>query len=92
MQGIEAGRSMPHNECRIRRRARMEVNEDGCEGLQKKELRQDRHLEKAVMRSVEEDPELRRAEEEHKRKLLEIEKDDGPRGSEAGKKSEEEEP
>ena len=35
---------------------------EGREGLKKEEQRQDRHLEKAVMRSVEEDPELRRAE------------------------------
>ena len=51
---------------------RMEQDDDGREGLQKEE--------KAVMRSVEEDPEFRRAEEEHKRKLVEIENDDGPRG------------
>ena len=35
------------------------------------------------MRSVSDDPELSRAEEEHKRKLLEIENDDGLRESEA---------
>ena len=45
--------------------------------------RRDGHLEKAVARSVEEDPALRRAEEEHKRKLAEIESDDGARGCEA---------
>ena len=61
-KGTEAGRSMPHdNEWRMTR-ARMEQNEDGREGLKKGEPRQDRHLEKAVTRSVEEDPELRRAE------------------------------
>ena len=42
----------------------------GREELKKKE--QNRHLEKAVMKSVEEDSELRRAEEEHKGKLVEI--------------------
>ena len=31
----------------------MEQNEDGPEGLKKEEQRQDRHLEKNVMRSVE---------------------------------------
>ena len=56
----------------MRIRARMEQNEDGRE-LKKEEPRQDRHLEKAVMRSVEDDPELRRVEEEHKLKLVEIE-------------------
>ena len=66
----------------------MEENEEGREGLKKEEQRQDRHLEKAVMRSVDDDPELRRAKEEHKRKLVEIKNDDGPRGNE----SEEEEP
>ena len=60
----------------------MQQSEDGREGLKKEERRQDRHLEKAVMRSVEEDTELWRAEEEQKRKLVEIENDDGPRGSE----------
>ena len=44
--------------------------------------RRDRHLGKVVARSVEEDPHLGRAEEEHKRKLVEIENDDAPRGSE----------
>ena len=34
------------------------------------------------MRSVGDRPEQRRVEEEHKRKLVEIENDDGPRGSE----------
>ena len=81
---IEAGRSMPHNnECRMRIRARMLQNEDGREGLKKEEQSQDRHLKKAVMRSAEEDPELRHAEKEHKRKLVEIENDDGSRGSDA---------
>ena len=63
----------------------MEQNkaEDGREGLKKGQQRQGRHLERAVARSVEEDPALRRAEEEHKRKLEDIETDDGPRGSEA---------
>ena len=49
----------------------------------KKQQRQERHLEKAVVRSVEVDSALRRAEEEHKRKIVEIENEDGPRGSEA---------
>ena len=31
---------------------------------------------------MEEDPELKRAEKEHERKLVEIENDDGPTGSE----------
>ena len=35
------------------------------------------------MKSVSDDRELRRAEDEHKRKLLEIESECGPRGSEA---------
>ena len=56
----------------------MEQNEEYREGLKKEEQMQDQHLEKAVMRSVEEEPELRRAEEEHKRKLVEVENDDGP--------------
>ena len=75
----------------MRTRARMEQDEDGRDGLKKEEQWQDRHLEKAVMRRVEEDPELRRAEEVNKRKLVEIEKDDGLKGSEA-ERSEEEEP
>ena len=67
-KGIEAGRPMPHNnEFRTRIRARMEQNEEGREGLKKEEQRQDRHLEKAVMRSVNGDPELSRVEEEHER-------------------------
>ena len=75
---------MPHNnECRSRMRARLEQNEDGREGLKTEGQRQDRHLEKAVLRSVEGDPELRRAEEEQKRKLVEIENDDGPAEGEA---------
>ena len=53
---------------------------EGREGPKKEEQWQDRHLEKAVMRSVEEDPELMCAEEQRKRKLVEIENDDGPRG------------
>ena len=60
----------------------MEETEEGREGLKKEEQRQDRHFEKAVMRSVDDDPELRHAEEEHKRKLAEIENDDNPRGCE----------
>ena len=83
-KGIEAGRSRPrNNECRTRIRAREEQSEEGREGLKKEEQRQERHLEKAVMRSVSDDPELSRAEEEHKRKLVEIENDNGPRESEA---------
>ena len=62
----------------------MEQSEEGCEGLKKKEQRQDRHLERADLRSVERDPELKRADEEHKRKLVEIENDDGPRDTESG--------
>ena len=59
--------------------------------MEKEEQRQDWHLEKAVMRSVEEDPELRRAEEEeHKRKFEAIENDDDPRGSEAERERERE--
>ena len=82
-KGIEAVRSMAHNnECRMRIRSRMEQSENGRDGLKKEEQRQDRHLEKAVMRSVSDDPELRRAEDEHRRTLVEIENDDGPRGSE----------
>ena len=69
----------------------MEQSEEGREGLKKEEQRHDRHLEKAVMRSVEEDPELWCGEEEHKRKLVEIENDDGPRGERGRKRSEEEE-
>ena len=47
-KGIEAGRSMPHNnECRTRTRARVEQSEEGREGLKKEEQRQDRHLEKS---------------------------------------------
>ena len=66
---------MPHNnECRTRMKARMEQSEEGREGLKKEDQRQDRHLEKAVMRSVSDDLELSRAEDEHKRKLGEIEK------------------
>ena len=56
---------------------------DGCEGLRKVQQRQDWRLEKAVARSIQEGPALRRAEEEHKRKLVEIENDDGPRVNEA---------
>ena len=52
------------------------------EGLKKEEQWQDRHLEKAFVRSVSGDPELRRAEEEHERKFVTYENDDGPRGSE----------
>ena len=54
----------------------------GREGL-RKEQRRDRHLEKAVMRSVSDDPELNRAEEEHNRKLAEFENDNDLRESEA---------
>ena len=74
---------MPHNnECRKRIRSRMEQSKNGREGLKKEEQRQDRHLEKAVTRSVSDDPELRRAEDEHKRKLVEIDNEEGPRESE----------
>ena len=76
----------------MRIRARIDLNEEGREGLKKEEPRHDRHVEKAVMRSVEEDPALRCAEEEHKRNLVEIENDDGPRGERGRKRSEEEEP
>ena len=56
---------MPHNnECRMRIGARMEQNEESREGLKNKEQRQDRQHHKLVMKSVEEDPELGRAEEE----------------------------
>ena len=51
------------------------------EGLKKEEQRQDRNLENAVSRS--DDPELSRAEEGHKRQLVEIENVDGPKESEA---------
>ena len=61
----------------------MEHNEDGREGLKKEQQRQDRQLEKAVARSVQEDPALREAEEEHKRELVETENKDGPRLGEA---------
>ena len=70
---------MPHNnERRMRISARMEQREEGREGLKKEEQRQGRQFEKAVMRSVSGDPELSRAEEEQKRKLV-----DGPKVSEA---------
>ena len=59
----------------------MEQNEDGREGFKKEQQRQDRHMEKAVVRSVDEDLALRRAEEEHKRTLVDIDSEDGPRGS-----------
>ena len=52
----------------------MEQDEDGREGLRKVQQRQDRHLEEAVARSVDEHPALRRAEEEHTQKLAEIER------------------
>ena len=92
-KGIETGKSMPHtNDCRKRIRARMEENEEGREGLKREEQRQDQHFEKAAMRGADDDPELRRAEEEHKRKLLEIENDDGPRGSEGERDAKKEEP
>ena len=66
---------MPHkNDCRKRIRDRMEECEEGREGLKKEEQKQDRHFEKAFMRSVDDDPDLKRAEEEHKRKLVEKEK------------------
>ena len=60
--GIETGRSLPHNnECRNWIRTSMEQDEDGREGSKKKQQRHDRHLEKAVARTVEEDhPALRR--------------------------------
>ena len=65
---IETGRSMPHNnKCRTRIRSIMEQS-----GLKKEVQRQDRSLEKAVMRSVNDDSELRRAEDEDKRKLVEV--------------------
>ena len=67
----------------------MEQSEEGREGLKAEEQRQHRHLEKAVMRSVSSDPDLSRAEDEHKRRLVEVENDDGPRGSDAEKTSEE---
>ena len=55
-KGIKTGKSMPHsNECRMRIRSRMEQSEDSRERLKKEEQRQDRHLEKAVMRRVEKD-------------------------------------
>ena len=83
-KGIETGRFMPHNnECRTRNGTTMEHNEDGREGLKKEQQRQDRQLEKAVARSVQEDPALREAEEEHKRELVETENKDGPRQGEA---------
>ena len=72
-------------ECKTRIISRMEQSEHGREGLKKEERRQDRHLEKGVMRSVGDDPELRRAEEEHERELVEIENEDGPRGCEASR-------
>ena len=75
---------MPHNsELRMRIRARMGQSEEGREVLKKEEQRQGRHHEKAVMRSVSDDPELCRAEEVNERKLVEIETDDGSRESEA---------
>ena len=53
---------MPHNnERRVMTRVRMEQSEEGREGPKKEEQRQDWHLEKAVMRSVNDDPELSRA-------------------------------
>ena len=80
----QADQSMPHhNEYGTRIRARMEQREAGCERLKNEKQRQDRHFERAVMRSVSDDPELSRVEEEHKRKLVEIENDDGPREREA---------
>ena len=69
----------------------MEQSEEGREGLEAEEQRQDRHLEKAVMRSVSSDPDPSRAEDEHTRRLVEIENDDGPRGSDAEKTREERE-
>ena len=53
-KGIEAGRSMPHNnECKMKIKARMEQSEEGREGLKNEEQRQDRHLERGDRRSVE---------------------------------------
>ena len=57
--GIGTGRSMPHNnEGGTRIKTRMEQSDDGREGLKREQQRLDRHLEKAVVRSVEEDPAL----------------------------------
>ena len=82
-KGIESGRSMPHdNECRTKMRARMEQGDDVREGLKKGEHGQDRQFEKAVMRSVGDDPELSWAEEEHRQKTR-GDGEYGPRGSEA---------
>ena len=47
----------------------------------RKQQRQDRHFEKAVVRRVKDDAELEATEEEIKRKLAEIENDDDARGS-----------
>ena len=66
----ESAKSMPHNnECRLRIVRRMEQDQEGREGLKREQQRQDRHLERAVARSTEEDPAVKRPEEEHKRKL-----------------------
>ena len=63
-KGIETVRSMPHNnDCRKRIRARMEESEEGRERLKNEEQRQDRHFEKDVKRSVNDDPEFKRVEE-----------------------------
>ena len=75
-----------NNDCRKRIRARMGESAEGHEGLEKEERRQDRYFEKAVMRSMDDDPDLQSAEEEHERNLVEIETDDGARGSGGRKK------
>ena len=57
--GIATGRTMPHNdECRTRMRTRMDQSEDGREGWKREQHRPDEHLNKAVARSVKEDPAL----------------------------------
>ena len=64
---VHRKRMQHYSDFRKRIRARMEEHEEGREGLKREEQRQDRHFEKAVMRSADGDPELRRPEEEHTR-------------------------
>ena len=74
---------MPHNSaCRLRIVKRIEQDE-GREELRREQQRQGRRPERACARSIEEDPALKRAEEEQQRKLPEIKTDDGARWSEA---------
>ena len=80
-KGIEGQCLTTTTECSMKTKTSTTQDADGRRWSKKEQQRRDRLLDKIVPKSIEKDPALWRIEEEHKRKLMDIANDDGPRWS-----------